>query len=1250
MAQNKRCETRSIILVIDDKDTNRKSIKASSEREYGARYVVNAVPTIDAAFDVVPQADCSRVAIVALDLDLGNSGGPETTVRSIRDLRQRFNNARILAYSTVQLDAQLRVAARRECPDRVCLVEDLDAVITEILLEGELRDLVVTSPLVNRILQTINIGISIESRDKKLVWANLTTLKACGIGSLQEIVGVECWRAYHSFDKRMIGCSPCKGICLLDTAEELITRHSREGVTDWREHEALRDSHNVMLLPLRRAHGSLRIARVEVDSSVFLNEAGTSLLALIEASRFTTLEWETNTNANVRIQQVMEAARDMTQYSDGFAGCPAIAIYYRPESAGNWHLFHCVLGRNVRREALRLVRADASQAFSNVAERRQPDVYMTDVPDQAAHYLWVPPQRPEVAEVLVDVRLPRGTVEKALVEVLDQDLAPYWRYAADNFAEAMVARDEGRETAANAAVREFMAITAERSAQIGDVQEVAARRRELILTTVDLIKKSFRPIGCHIRVLDRQTNSLAKAGGFGFWYDITDNHRYLEQPFHGSSEVAATRKPRIILQPDVDNMARGVHGGLSTQQKEELRKTSAFITLPLLFSGRIMGTLTLQFDDDSLMTKGIENAVKAIGDGLAGALARLNLADERYRMADFFRKLDASMFEEPAPRTADAEHPMLRQVTDTLFELTHAEFVSYYTYDKTAHCYRHSAFSTQVNRPEDRRLTDTLSDNVGLIGEATKKGVTQFAEDYHDLKWTSIRQPLVDSIPLGPQRDLCVSIACLIVAPVRIAGQPEGALIVQSRIANWLNNQDRAITEEFAFKVAHCLQAMRTKAQLDQELSARTSLADFHRGLVRASDPESLDQLFLLTVTAGECLGFSRAILFLSDDSGATFTVRGAVGEVELEAQQEAWKEAQALSYAEKIDCALDPGKRANQCGMMNEAHTIVLQKEQEPSLFAALEAQDVIIRRLNSDHPFLNTDLRCLLIPPGRRDVEYAVVRLTTPPNIAGILVVDRSFLPHPTITEAEESLLRMLSREFTLMLNAVEALSRTAAGAARFSAWQTLSGRTAHKLGNLLTAADGALGRAGEAEPGAECQTALSDLQADLRGVRRIVVEYRKFAANDPCVPVSTDMKPILERLVRQFGATRESAQIELSLPPGDLQWHVDSARMAEAVGELLENALAFSEHIALAANASRDTLRITVRDHGPGIPHDQKSRIFEPFQSNRPEGSGLGLAIVRQIVENHHGTITECGEPGQGACFVIEIPKQPIKEVNP
>jgi signal transduction histidine kinase len=67
----------------------------------------------------------------------------------------------------------------------------------------------------------------------------------------------------------------------------------------------------------------------------------------------------------------------------------------------------------------------------------------------------------------------------------------------------------------------------------------------------------------------------------------------------------------------------------------------------------------------------------------------------------------------------------------------------------------------------------------------------------------------------------------------------------------------------------------------------------------------------------------------------------------------------------------------------------------------------------------------------------------------------------------------------------------------------------------------------------------------------------------------------------------------------------------------------------------------VHIEVADNGCGIPAEMRSRIFVPYFTTKSTGTGLGLAMVRQIIENHRGTISFESEEDKGTTFIIDLP---------
>jgi PAS domain S-box-containing protein len=78
-----------------------------------------------------------------------------------------------------------------------------------------------------------------------------------------------------------------------------------------------------------------------------------------------------------------------------------------------------------------------------------------------------------------------------------------------------------------------------------------------------------------------------------------------------------------------------------------------------------------------------------------------------------------------------------------------------------------------------------------------------------------------------------------------------------------------------------------------------------------------------------------------------------------------------------------------------------------------------------------------------------------------------------------------------------------------------------------------------------------------------------------------------------------------------------------------------------LTLQTTRQRDKAIITIGDNGPGIPEDTRSRLFDPFFTNKPRGTGLGLTSTQNIIMNHKGTVHVESEMGQGSMFTIVLP---------
>lgn len=146
--------------------------------------------------------------------------------------------------------------------------------------------------------------------------------------------------------------------------------------------------------------------------------------------------------------------------------------------------------------------------------------------------------------------------------------------------------------------------------------------------------------------------------------------------------------------------------------------------------------------------------------------------------------------------------------------------------------------------------------------------------------------------------------------------------------------------------------------------------------------------------------------------------------------------------------------------------------------------------------------------------------------------------------------------------------------------------------------------------------------------------------------------DLRELVSHAVRTTAETfrERGATVEMRLPETVPALTADRDRLLQVLLNLLGNAAKFvpqgEGRVTVSLRADAKAATIEVQDNGPGVPPEQQQGIFEKFRQggdaqNRPAGTGLGLPISRQIVEHFGGRLWLRSRPGQGACFVVELP---------
>jgi signal transduction histidine kinase len=134
--------------------------------------------------------------------------------------------------------------------------------------------------------------------------------------------------------------------------------------------------------------------------------------------------------------------------------------------------------------------------------------------------------------------------------------------------------------------------------------------------------------------------------------------------------------------------------------------------------------------------------------------------------------------------------------------------------------------------------------------------------------------------------------------------------------------------------------------------------------------------------------------------------------------------------------------------------------------------------------------------------------------------------------------------------------------------------------------------------------------------------------------------------EQLRLQFDKELQTTGIQLELDVQDGVAVLDERRMTRALQNLVRNAIEAMPdggRLTMKVRLPDDRIAIEVHDTGPGIPRSIRRKLFEPFvTAGKATGTGLGLVSVKEIVEDHGGTV-KVRSSKKGTCFTVEIPQR-------
>ncbi len=214
-------------------------------------------------------------------------------------------------------------------------------------------------------------------------------------------------------------------------------------------------------------------------------------------------------------------------------------------------------------------------------------------------------------------------------------------------------------------------------------------------------------------------------------------------------------------------------------------------------------------------------------------------------------------------------------------------------------------------------------------------------------------------------------------------------------------------------------------------------------------------------------------------------------------------------------------------------------------------------------------------------------------------------------------------------------------------------------HELRTPLTSISGSLSLlvaqwAGKLPEGAARLLAIANMNSqrlvrlinDILDIEKIESGRMRFNLN------RLHVRLVVEQTIEANRGFAEGYHVRVRLDPDsvDAEVNSDPDRLAQVITNLISNAIKFSPaegEVLVSVARLGNSVRISVKDHGSGIPPEFKPHVFEKFaqadgtSTRQNGGTGLGLSIVKEIMERLHGTVAFKDAPGGGTIFNLDLP---------
>lgn len=230
------------------------------------------------------------------------------------------------------------------------------------------------------------------------------------------------------------------------------------------------------------------------------------------------------------------------------------------------------------------------------------------------------------------------------------------------------------------------------------------------------------------------------------------------------------------------------------------------------------------------------------------------------------------------------------------------------------------------------------------------------------------------------------------------------------------------------------------------------------------------------------------------------------------------------------------------------------------------------------------------------------------------------------------------------------------------RVAAWRDVARRLAHEIKNPLTPIQLCAERmrrqfsSAPAPARALVDECTATIVGEVESLKALVDEFAQFARMPTPKAIPSDLNGLLTETLALYNGLFREIVIERRFASGLPAVRLDVEQIRRVVINLVDNAIEALGGGSAPARPNGDppridvetvhdvansVVRLTVSDNGPGIPPEDRDKLFMPYYSTKRRGSGLGLAIVRRIIAEHGGSIEAEDNSPSGTVFTVELP---------